>query len=69
VTVLESLIAELKDVRAGLPDKRNGPRRDSTALTPLGDSFIVLIATKKTNQTSLEADEDRRGQFAQRPTG
>jgi hypothetical protein len=28
VTVLESLIAELKDVCAGLPDQRNGPRRD-----------------------------------------
>jgi Transposase DDE domain len=28
VTVLESLIAELKDVCAGLPDQRKGPRRD-----------------------------------------
>jgi hypothetical protein len=28
VTVLESLIAELKDVCAGLPDPRKGPRRD-----------------------------------------
>ena len=28
MTVLESLIAELKDVCAGLPDQRNGPRRD-----------------------------------------
>jgi len=28
VTVLESLIAELKDVCAGLPDRRKGPRRE-----------------------------------------
>jgi hypothetical protein len=28
VTVLESLIAELNDVCAGLPDRRKGPRRD-----------------------------------------
>ena len=28
MTVLESLIAELKDVCAGLPDRRKGPRRD-----------------------------------------
>jgi hypothetical protein len=28
VVVLESLIAELKDVCAGLPDRRKGPRRD-----------------------------------------
>jgi hypothetical protein len=28
VTVLESLIAELKDVCAGLPDQRKGPRRE-----------------------------------------
>jgi hypothetical protein len=29
VTVLESLISDLKDVCAGLPDQRKGPRRDS----------------------------------------
>jgi hypothetical protein len=28
VTVLDSLIAELKGVCAGLPDRRKGPRRD-----------------------------------------
>ena len=28
MTVLESLIAELKGVCAGLPDQRKGPRRD-----------------------------------------
>jgi hypothetical protein len=44
VTVLESLIADLKDVCAGLPDQRKGPRRDGEyAMADIGLSAFSVF--------------------------
>ena len=44
MTVVESLIAELKGVRAGLPDQRKGPRRDGEyAMADIGVSAFSVF--------------------------
>jgi len=64
VTALERLIAELKDVCAGLPDQRKGPRRDSEyTMADIGlSAFSVFFMGSPSflgHQRALEAGHGR----------
>ena len=64
MTVLESLIAELKGVCAGLPDQRKGPRRDSEyAMADIGlSAFSVFFMASPSflgHQRALEEGHGR----------
>ena len=56
MTVLDSLIAELKGVCAGLPDRRKGPRRDGEyTMADIGlSAFAVFFMVRTINRLKRE---------------